>query len=52
MSLPRGYIHKYNFHDIHTSFFFETTWPMYDFSLQSTKKKKNFCFIDRYQVAK
>ena len=27
MSLPGGYIHIH-FHDIQTSFFFETTWSM------------------------
>ena len=46
----RGYIHIH-FHDIRTSFFFETTWSMkaipYGVSLQ---RKKYFCFIDLCQM--
>ena len=50
MSLPRGYKHIH-FHDIQTSFFFETTGSMkaipYGVSL---RRKNNFCFIDRRQI--
>ena len=48
----RGYIHKHvHFHDIQTSFFFETTWSMkaipYGVSLQ---RKNYFCFTDLCQM--
>ena len=47
----RGYI-NIHFHDIQTSFFFETTWSMkaipYGVSLQ--RKRIYFCFIDLCQM--
>ena len=49
----RGYIHIHvHFHDIQTSFFFETTWSMkailYGVSMQ--RKKIYFCFIGLCQM--